>query len=101
MVDGVKRKKEDGWSNVLRRMSCIKMYGLDITIDDYLCVRDHRSRECPLMFWKHNLKKNSDETIEWKVSLREDGDVLGRVLRKPLPFIMMMMVWEDIRCKCV
>ena len=61
------------------------MYGLDITTDDYLCVRDHRGRGCPLMFWKHYLKKKSDETVEWKVASGEDGEVPGRVLRKPLP----------------
>jgi hypothetical protein len=36
------------------------------------------------LFWKHNLKKNSDETVEWKVDTGEDGDVPRRVLRKPL-----------------
>jgi len=80
----VKTNKTEEWVNGVRMMNCIKIYGLDITTYDYLCVRKRRSRGCPLMFWKHNLNIKSDEIVEWKVDTGKDGDVPGRVLRKSL-----------------
>ncbi len=46
-------------SSQIRMMNCMKMYGLDITPESYLCVRDHKSIEQPLIFWTHNLKRES------------------------------------------
>ena len=44
-----------------------------------MCVRDHKSRGCPLLFWKHNYKCKSVEHVHWEVGTGDDVDVDGRV----------------------
>jgi hypothetical protein len=66
-------------------MNCIKMFGLGITKENYLFVRDHRSRGCPHVFWRHNYKCKSAEVVHWEVGTGDEIDVTGRVLKKLIP----------------
>ena len=67
-------------------MNCMKFFGLGITEENYLFVRDHRSRGCPHLFWKHNDKCKSDEHVHWEVGSGDGVDVAERVLKNPIPF---------------
>jgi hypothetical protein len=67
-------------------MNCMKMLGLGITKDNYLYVRDHRSRGCPHIFWRHEFKSDDIE-VHWKVGTADAADVAKRVLKKSFPLI--------------
>jgi hypothetical protein len=60
--------------NEIRMMNCMKMYGLDITQEEYLRVRDHISRGAPFMFKNHNSKETNIEDVQWKVAKGNGGD---------------------------
>ena len=64
-------------------MNYMKMYGLGITPESYLFVRDHRSIGQPLIFWTHDLKRESKQEVLWKVTTSKDGGGVERVLKKP------------------
>jgi len=57
---------------------------LGITRENYLFVRDHRSRGCPHVFWRLNYTCKSAEIVHWEVGTGDDVDVAGRVLKKPI-----------------
>ena len=61
------------------------MFGLGITKQSYLFVRDHKSRECPNVFWRHNFKCKFVAHVHWKVGCGDDVDVAGRLKKKPIP----------------
>jgi hypothetical protein len=64
----------------------MKMFGLGITKENNLFVmRDHRSRGCPHVFWKHNYKCKYVEYVNWEVGMCDDVDVARRVLKNPIP----------------
>ncbi len=66
-------------------MNCIKMFGLGITKQNYLYVRDRRSKGCPHIFWGHTLKaKSIVEDVQWEVATASEVDVPGRVLKNRL-----------------
>ena len=46
-------------------------------------MREHISIGQPLIFWTHNLKRESIEEGVWKVATSNDGDGFGWVLKKP------------------
>jgi hypothetical protein len=79
-VDALKESNRDGWEPHVRMMNCMKMFGLGITKDNYLYVRDRRSRGCPHMFWRHECKSGESE-VHWKVGTADDIDVAERVLK--------------------
>jgi len=79
-----------GWIQHARMTNCMKMFGLGITKENYLFVRDHRSRECPHVFWRRNYKCKSVEHVHWEVGTGDDDDVAGRVKKKRFP-------WDIIR----
>jgi len=63
----------------------MKMYGLGITPESYLFVRDHISIGQPFIVWTHNLKRDSKEEVVWEVATSNDGDGVGWVLTRPGP----------------
>ena len=83
-VDALKKNNRDGWKEHASMMNCMKMFGLGITRENCLFVRDHRSRGCPQIFWMYN-KCKSVEDVHWEVGTSDDVNVAGRVLKKPNP----------------
>ena len=65
-------------------MNFMKMFGLGITKKKYLFVRDHRSKGCPHVFWRHNYKRKSAEIVHWEAATGDDVDVAGGFLKKPI-----------------
>ncbi len=49
-VDALKKNNRDGWKEDARMMNCMKLFGLGITKENCLFVRDQRSRGCPHVF---------------------------------------------------
>ncbi len=74
-VDALKMSKRGGWMQHARMMNCMKMFGLDITRENYLFVRDHRSRGCAHVFWRHTYTCKSAEIVHWEVGTGDDDDV--------------------------
>jgi len=66
-------------------MNCMKMYALGITPETYLSVRDHKIIGKPLIFWTHNLKRESKDEVIWKVATSNDEDGIRWVLKKSGP----------------
>jgi hypothetical protein len=84
-VDALKKSNMDGWIQHARVMNCMEMFGLGITKDNALFVRDHKGRGCPHVFWRHNYTGKSAVIVHWEVGTGNDVDVAGRVLKKPIP----------------
>jgi hypothetical protein len=68
----------------------MNIFGLGITKEKYLFVRDHISRGFPHVFWRHNYTCNSAEIKHLEVGTGDDDDVAGRVKKKRFP-------WDIIR----
>ena len=64
----------------IRLMNYMKMYGLGLTREGYLIVRDHISRGEPFIFWRHKLCKTSYDEDVLKVNIG-DGDGIGWALK--------------------
>jgi hypothetical protein len=83
-VDALKKVRCEGWEAEVRMMNCIKMYGVSWTTLGGMIVRDHTSKGVPTMFWKHNLRKQQYEEVEWKVANDCERNEFGRVLKTPV-----------------
>jgi hypothetical protein len=83
-VAALKEVRGEGWEAEVRMMNCMKMYGLSWTTLGVMIVRDHTSKGVPTMFWKHNLRKNEYEEVEWKVAHDCERNEFGRVLKTPV-----------------
>jgi hypothetical protein len=80
----LKQVRGEGWEAEVRMMNCMKMYGVSWTTLGVMIVRNHTSKGVPTMFWKHNLRKNVYEKVEWKVANDCKRNEFGRVLTTPV-----------------
>jgi hypothetical protein len=70
----------------------MKMYGLGLTSQGYLLVRDHRSRGEPFIFWRHNWKAKTTVEEEWKVVAGWAVDGVGLVFKKLGSFLKLLIL---------